>query len=79
MVQFVDQEPEFEDWPSIDLLQKDQNSAYDKNVPSVIQPEIDFNQEENNGQKRDNLKPDVSRDMYFECLREFNPRETNIV
>ena len=36
MIQFVDQEPEFEDWPSTDLLQKKKFAAYDKNVPCII-------------------------------------------
>lgn len=45
----------------------------------IIQPEIDFDQPDNDGKTRDNLKPDTGKDMYFECLRENYPSELNIV
>ena len=66
MSDFIEKEPEFEEWPSGPIyFEKDKTIKYDKKYSVLVQPEFNATTGETN-----RLKPDNSKDLFFECFEE---------
>lgn len=71
MVTWIDKEPEFDNWPKgFAYFTDDKTIRYDRNHVVVIQPENNPNLE-----KELRPKPELARDIYFECMKEMYPAE----
>ena len=73
MTQFISKEPEFDEWPSSpsEILKKPKSSKLDKMMTCIVQPEnycADVKDDEKKTFTRP--KPELAKDMYFECLKE---------
>lgn len=71
MNDWIEKEPEYEEWPSgPEYFTKDQTIKYDKKYSVLSQPEIDIA----TGESR-RLKPDASREAYFNCFEANYPKD----
>jgi len=70
MVRWIDQEPEFEGWPTGTKDFDGENKEYDKSGACMIQPPAEEGAEK--------PKPEESKSMYFECLKESYPDEMKV-
>lgn len=71
MVNWIGKEPEYDNWPTgTNYFNNEEEVKFEKLDSCVVQPEEDEN--------KPRPKPDVSRDMYFYCLKESYPDNMEI-